>query len=78
MTQAHHFCVIDFHQLLAQIEHSTSQTLCQVGERSGSSLDDLTKWEMAVVAKSHPSEIKNVKRMWLLFQIQRKNKKEVN
>jgi hypothetical protein len=42
---------------------ATSQTLCQVGERSGTSPDDLTKWEVAMIAKSQPRLIKNVRRI---------------
>ena len=38
-----------------------SQTLCQVGERNGTSPDDFTKWEVAKIARnSLQLEIKNV------------------
>ena len=36
------------------IEKATSQTFCPVGERNGASLDDLTKWEVAKIAKFTP------------------------
>jgi hypothetical protein len=76
--------LLEFHILyifesgLFAIKKATSQTLCQVGERSGTSPDDLTKWEVAMIAKLHPSLIKNGKRMYYGIQIMRKNKKDVN
>ncbi len=41
-----------------------SQTLYSVGERNGASPDDLTKWEVAKIAKTSPQlEIKNLNRV---------------
>ena len=45
---------------MTAIEKATSQTLCPVGERSGTSPDDFTKWKVAKIANYSPQlEINN-------------------